>query len=118
MSGLTALFLFLFPGRAASVWPWALTPLTAQVMGAIFALGIAGVGSLADRRWSSARVLFQVAALMLTLILLAGVRASGELDPSSAMTWLIGVGFGVVLAAIVALYVRMRTLRAQSVTPE
>src|SRR5215471_2069316 len=73
LSGLTALFLFLLPGRAIAVWPWPLTPLTAQVMGAIFALGIAGLGTLADRRWSSARVLFQVAALMLALILLAGV---------------------------------------------
>ena len=107
LSGLTALFLFLLPGRAIAVWPWALTPLTAQVMGAIFALGIAGLGTLTDRRWSSARVLFQVAALMLALILVAGVRAGGELDPSSALTWLIGVGFAVVLAAIVALYVRM-----------
>jgi hypothetical protein len=38
-------------------------------MGAIFALGIA---ALADRRWGSARILLQVAALMLALILAAG----------------------------------------------
>jgi hypothetical protein len=118
LSGLTALFLFLLPGRAIAVWPWALTPLTAQVMGAIFALGIAGLGALADRRWSSARVLFQVAALMLALILLAGLRASGELAASSAMTWLIGVGFAAVLAAIVALYLRMHALHARSVTQD
>ena len=69
LSVLTAIFLFLFPGRAVAIWPWTLTPLTAQVLGAIFALGIAGLGAPTDRRWSSARILFQVAALMLALIL-------------------------------------------------
>jgi hypothetical protein len=108
LSVLTAIFLFLFPGRAVAIWPWTLTPLTAQVLGAIFALGIAGLGAPADRRWSSARILFQVAALMLALILVAGARATGELDPSNAMTWLIGCGFAGVLAAIVILYARMR----------
>jgi hypothetical protein len=108
LSVLTAMFLFLLPGRAVAVWPWTLTPLTARALGAIFALGIAGLGAPADRRWSSARILFQVAALMLTLILVAGARASAELDPSNAMTWLIGGGFVGVLAAIVILYLRMR----------
>jgi hypothetical protein len=112
LSGLTALFLFLFPDRAAAVWPWMLTPLTAQVMAAIFALGIAGLGAPLDRRWSSAQILLQVAALMLALILVAGVRASSELDLSNAVTWLIGAGFAAVLAAIVATYARMRAQAA------
>jgi hypothetical protein len=114
LSVLTALFLFVFPGRAAAVWPWMLTPLTARVMGAIFALGIAGLGAAADRRWSSARILLQVAALMLALILAAGARASGELDPANAMTWLIGAGFTAVLAAIAVLYARMQAQAAPS----
>jgi len=114
LSVLTALFLFVFPGRAVAIWPWMLTPLTARVMGAIFALGIAGLGAPADRRWSSARILLQVAALMLALILAAGGRASGELDPSNAMTWLIGFGFAAVLAAIAVMYARMRARAAPS----
>lgn len=112
LSVLTALFLFLFPGRAAAIWPWTLTPLTARVMGAIFALGIAGLGAPGDRRWTSARILLQVAGLMLALILAAGLRASSELDPSNAMTWLIGIGFAGLLAAIVVLYARMRAQAA------
>jgi hypothetical protein len=114
LSVLTALFLFVFPGRAVAIWPWMLTPLTARVMGAIFALGIAGLGAPADRRWSSARILLQVAALMLALILAAGARASGELDPSNVMTWLIGFGFAAVLAAIAVMYARMRARAAPS----
>jgi hypothetical protein len=112
LSVLTALFLFLFPGRAAAIWPWTLTPLTARVMGAIFALGIAGLGAPADRRWASARILLQVAGLMLALILAAGLRASSELDPANVMTWLIGMGFAGLLAAIVVLYARMRAQAA------
>jgi hypothetical protein len=42
LSVLTALSLFPFPGRAAAIWLWTLTPLTARVMGAIFALGSQG----------------------------------------------------------------------------
>lgn len=114
LSVLTALFLFVFPDRAAAIWPWMLTPLTARVMGAIFALGIAGLGAPADRRWSSARILLQVAALMLALILAAGARAGRELDPSNALTWLIGAGFTAVLAAIAVMYAQMQAQAAPS----
>jgi hypothetical protein len=55
LSVLTALFLFVFPGHTVAIWPWALTPLTARVLGAISALGIAGLGVLADRRWEQRR---------------------------------------------------------------
>lgn len=110
LSLLNGAFLFLAPARAAAIWPWALTPLTARVLGAIFCLGVAGLGTLFDRRWSSARILLQVAALMLALILLAVARAAGELDPSNVMTWLITGGFTGVLAAIVILYLRMRVM--------
>lgn len=116
LSVLTAIFLFLFPSWAVTIWPWTLTPLTAQVLGAIFALGIAGLGAPSDRRWSSARILLQVAALMLALILVAGARASGELDPSNALTWLIGAGFASVLAAIAVLYIQMRTRQSRPAT--
>jgi hypothetical protein len=108
LSAATAVFLFAFPGPAAKIWPWTLTPLTARVLGAIFALGVAGLGALADRRWASARILLQVAGLMLALIVIAGARASDELDPSNAMTWLISAGFAAALAGVAILYARMR----------
>lgn len=113
LSLLTGMFLFLLPNRAVTIWPWTLTPLTSRVLGAIFCLGIAGLGVLFDRRWSSARVLLQVAALMLALIVVAGARATGEFDSANAMTWLISGGFAAVLAAIIVLYLRMETRLAQ-----
>ena len=63
----TSAFLFLAPSAAIRIWPWTLTLLTARVMGAIFVLGGAGLGTFWDRRWSSARILFQVAGLMFVL---------------------------------------------------
>ena|SRR5207244_1480646 len=45
---------------------------------------------------------------MLALILVAGARASGELDRSNAMTWLMGAGFAAVLPAVAVLYLRMQ----------
>ncbi len=104
------LFLFLFPATAVTFWPWPLTPLTARVLGAILCLGLAGIGALVDRRWTSARVPFQVAAVMLVLILVAGARARAEFDPANALTWIFLVGFGSVTVAVGAIYWRMERL--------
>jgi hypothetical protein len=100
-------FLFLFPERAAKIWPWSLTVLTARVMGAVFCLGLAGIGALVDRRWSSARIPFQVAATMLALIVVAGLRARSEFCTHNVLTWLFALGFVGVLTGIVIVYVRM-----------
>lgn len=54
---LISIFLFLQPDLMICVWPWKLTPLTARVMGGLFAL--TGVGELCislDARWSAMRI--------------------------------------------------------------
>ena len=107
LATLTSAFLYLFPHRAVALWPWHLTPLTAQMLGAIFALGIAGLGAARERRWSAMRILFQVEAIMLVLILIAGVRARDQFDSSNVLTWLFAVGFVATALATAALYVRM-----------
>jgi hypothetical protein len=102
-------FLYLFPARAMSVWPWQLTPLTARMLGAVFALGVAGIGAWRERRWSAIRILLQVAGFMLVLILIAAARAHSEFDTSNALTWLFLAGFAMTTAALVVLYVRMES---------
>jgi len=114
LAACTSAFLFLLPARAIPLWPWTLTPLTARVMGAIFALGIAAIGAFAERRWSAVRILLQVEMFMLALILVAAVRAVADVDASNALTWLFGVGFLSILIASVVFYVRMDRRR----TPE
>ncbi len=102
-------FLYVFPARAVAVWPWHLSALTARMLGAIFALGVAGVGAWWERRWSAIRILLQVAGFMLVLILIAATRAHSEFDTSNALTWLFLVGFAMTTVALVALYVRMES---------
>jgi hypothetical protein len=111
LAACTSAFLFLFPARAIALWPWTLTPLTARVLGAIFALGIAAIGAFREHRWSAVRILLQVEMFMLALILIAAVRAAGDVDPSNVLTWLFAVGFVGVLAASVVLYVRLDRAR-------
>jgi hypothetical protein len=107
------LFMFATPSVVMRIWPWQLTPLTSRVLGAVFCLGLAGLGTLSDRRWSSARLPFQVALVMLVLIIVAGLRAHDELDPSNPLTWLFAVGFVGLTGAMATLYRRMeRAARA------
>jgi hypothetical protein len=107
---LTSAFLYLFPDEAIDIWPWPLTRLTARMLGAIFALGLAGLGAWRERRWSAARILVQVAGIMVLLILVAGIRARHEFDASNVLTWLFAAGFCVTAAGVVILYLRMELL--------
>jgi hypothetical protein len=104
-----SVFLYLFPDRAVTAWPWQLTTLTARMLGAIFALGLAGLGAWWERRWSAIRILLQVAGFMLVLILIAGMRAHSEFDTSKTLTWLFLGGFAFTTVALVTLYVRMES---------
>lgn len=113
LAGVTSLamcvFLYLAPTHAAAIWPWQLTPLTARMLGAIFALGVAGVGAWWERRWSAMRILLQVAGFMLLLILISAVRAHAEFDTSRTLTWMFLAGFALTTLALVGLYVRMES---------
>jgi hypothetical protein len=102
-------FLYLFPARGVAIWPWHLTPLTARMHGAIFALGAAGVGAWWERRWSAIRILLQVAGFMLVLIMIAAVRAHSEFDTSRPLTWLFLAGFTLTTVAAFGLYIRMES---------
>lgn len=102
-----AVFLYLLPERAIDMWPWTLTPLTSRVMGAIFMLGVAGLGVVTDGRWSAARLMLQVQVFMLTLILVAALRAHADFDASNPLTWLLLGGFAAATVSAAALSVTM-----------
>ena len=94
----TGILMFLSPATMIGVWPWALTPLTCRVVGAIFCLGSAGLGVVRDPRWVTVRLMLQVEVLMVALIGVAAVRARDELLTDRPLTWLMLVGFAAVLA--------------------
>jgi hypothetical protein len=98
------LFMFLSPGSVDDLWPWPLTPLTARVVAATFRLGAAGVGVWADPRWTSLRLMAQVEAMMLVLMLLAAVLGRDEMVAGHALGWPLLAGMLLVLAGTAYLW--------------
>jgi hypothetical protein len=113
---LIALVLMIQPQLLISVWPWKLTPLTARMMAALFALpGVVGIGVALDERWSSARTILQSQFFSILLILLAVYRASHEFDWSGPSAWLFTGGLAGIAGMIAFLYVYMeRSLKVAS----
>lgn len=83
-----SLMMLLFPGLMAPTWTWTLSPLTTRVLSAMFALsGFVGLGVAVERRWSSARVIFQAQVISIVLILLAMFLNRGEILWSYWTSW-------------------------------
>ena len=67
-----SLTLLIFPQVMIPLWPWALTPLTARSLAAMFVLpGWVGLGVAADGRWSAASIIFQAQSISIVLFLIA-----------------------------------------------
>jgi hypothetical protein len=107
---LTSMFLFLQPSFMISIWPWQLTPLTARVMGALFAL--TGVGELCialDARWSAMRIPLQSQMIGIVLIGLAMVFSWSNFHQANPLTWVFVASIVFLLIASPLVYVWMET---------
>ncbi len=106
---LVAAALFLAsPGIAIDVWPWQLTPLTAQIL-ACFTAQV-GLGSLLlsfDERWGSWRLLLRTFLVATALLLVGTARAWSDFDPNSVGTWLFLTSLVGLALAIVMLHWNM-----------
>jgi hypothetical protein len=108
-----SLFLFLSPALMISIWPWTLTPLTARVVGAMFALpGIVGMGIAFEPRWSAACMILQSQSFSILMILIAAARAWADFDLAKISTWLFIGGLTGMLILIVWLYLKMENTKA------
>jgi uncharacterized membrane protein len=96
--------MFVAPARVIPIWPWALTPLTCRVVGAIFCLGAAGAAVLVDRRWTAVKLMVQTALVMIALMLIAAVRAHAQFDTGRPLTWVMLAGFVVVFVGAAYLW--------------
>jgi hypothetical protein len=109
--------MFLAPDRVIDVWPWTLTPLTCRVVGAVFCLGSAGIAVLLDPRWLVVRLMLEVEALMVVLMLVGAIRARSEFDTGRLLTWLLLGGFTAVLLGSAYLWydmeIRQRRVEAR-----
>ena len=112
-----SLLLFLQPDLMIRLWPWMLTPLTARVVGAMFALpGIVGLGIAAEKRWSAARIILEAQAFSIAMILVAAALAWGNFAPSKPLTWLFVGGLAFLLVAIAAFYLGCELYRRKRLT--
>ena len=103
-----SLLLFVQPSLMINVWPWPLTPLTARVVGGMFALpGVLGLYMAIDARWSSAQITLQSQIVSVAFILLAALISLNEFDKSSIATPLFIGGMAVLLIALPAMYLAM-----------
>lgn len=81
-------WLLIAPASAAAWWPWPLTPLTGQAIGAwLAAVAVAGLGVLVDDDRRCAAGPAQSYAFLGILQLLAVLRLSADLDWSHVMAW-------------------------------
>jgi len=109
----TGAVMFLAPSLVIPFWAWELTPLTAQVIGAVLSLpGIVAIGFLRDDRWSSFRILFQAQLVSLVAIicsLIAGREALlWDRLATPAFLALIAVAFIGYAALTAAMEIRIR----------
>lgn len=100
-----AFVMWIAPGGAADVWPWALTPLTARVLGSYLAtIAALAVALSRDGRWSSWRVIVQTLLVFGALLLIGSLRASGDFESGlpTALFFAALTGSIVLLVALVA----------------
>ena len=100
-----------FPQLMIPVWPWTLSPLTARVMAAMFALpGLVGLGVAADGRWSSASIIFQAQALSILFFLVAIALTKDEIQWGQLGGWTF-LGGLLLVALLIGLAARQANVR-------
>jgi hypothetical protein len=108
------LALFLAPPALVAAWPWALTPLTAQVVGAVLTLpGVVDLQLLVDGRWSAFRTVFQAQLVSLACIVgaVALRRADLHLSTPGGIAFVVGIGVAAVAYAAVYVHAERRARR-------
>jgi hypothetical protein len=94
---------YLWPSAAVAVWPWGLRVLTARTMAAFIALpGVAWLAIAADGRWSASRIVPEIVAIGLVLLLVAVVRDWTDIQHDDVLTFVYLLGLLGTLGCIVA----------------
>jgi hypothetical protein len=115
---LLALALFVVPSALAARWPWAITPLLAQIYSAPFlSFGLGSLLAARQRDWIDVRIVVY-ATLVFTLgVLIASIIHSALFNVGSPATWLWFGGFGLASAALLVFALSAR-LRVRQLTKE
>ena len=99
----------LSPSTMIDIWPWMLTPLTAQTLGGWFALpGITAIMMGLDGRPSAIDITLQSQCIGLALILLAAARDWGSFDKDNELSYVFVGGLCALLISLLALELYMK----------
>ena len=105
-----SIFMFVSPQAMISIWPWALTPLTARILGGWFGLlGVGGLYASQDSRWSAWRMPMQSITFWGILILIGAFINPQDFTNGLWNPFIIGTAVVVVL--LLFFQVRMETQR-------
>jgi hypothetical protein len=104
--------LTLVPYLVSFVWPWALTPVTSRVLGAVLCLGVAGFAVVQDDRCSALIRIVEVAVVMAFFAVVGLVRAREQIVWNRPLAWVMVAGLGVLLVGGGPLLVRLRVALA------
>ncbi len=111
---LWAVVMFLFPQFVIELWPWKLSPLTARVLGGWFSLlGVGGLYTSRDRRWSAWRVPLQSITLWASLVLIGALMNPGDFAGGVLNAFTVGTGLSILM--LVAFQIWMETTRRRSI---
>ena len=104
--------LLITPQGMIDIWPWMLTPLTARVVGGMFALqGMFGLCIALDGRWSAARLTLESQLVSMLFILIAVVRTWSTFDQGRPFTWIFVVSITAIILAVIAFYMLVENHR-------
>ena len=99
-----ALLLLVVPSLMASVWPWPITPLLANIYGApFFAYGAGSLYAARQRTWSEVRYVLYGTATFAIGVIVASILHAKLFNTHAIATWVWFVGFGLASLCLLAL---------------
>jgi hypothetical protein len=109
-----AVIMFAFPQFAIDIWPWTLSPLTARVLGGWFSLlGVGGLFTSRDARWSAWRIPMQSITLWAALVVIGAFMNPGDFTSSVWNSFTLGTLFSILM--LVAFQIWMERQRKKAV---
>lgn len=112
---LLALLLVLAPAAAASLWPWKITPILAQIYSAPFlAYGLGSLQAARQHTWAEVRIVVYATLVFALSVLTASWLHASLFSPGAIATWLWFGGFATASLGL-ALFGLVSPLREQQV---
>jgi hypothetical protein len=106
---LWAVVMILYPQIAIDAWPWKLSPLTARVLGGWFSLlGVGGLYTSRDLRWSAWRIPLQSISMWATLVLVGAFMNSSDFSGGVWNSFTIGTGLSILALVVFQVWMEVR----------